>query len=135
MTLLNTLTINNNLFCIITYIELSINASLNNSSLFLFASGKGKSSKRDLDNELTIRYFDTVGFLPTKTPPPTTAQLEPLHRYGLGSRNSSLNITFFNSICCETIINSNNCYDFKKSLWSSRVIYLKILNKYQLFQR
>jgi hypothetical protein len=37
---------------------------------FLFAPGKGKSSKSDLYIRLTIRYFDTVGFLPTKTPPP-----------------------------------------------------------------
>jgi hypothetical protein len=34
---------------------------------FLFALGKGKSSKRDLSNRLTIRYFDTVKFLTIKT--------------------------------------------------------------------
>ncbi len=40
----------------------------------------------NLGNRLTIRYFYTVGFLPTKISLLTTAQLEPSYRYGLSSR-------------------------------------------------
>ncbi len=54
----------------VTHLEYTLQYMGNRSFFFLFAPGKGKSEKRDLDNRLTIRYFDTVEFLPTKTPPP-----------------------------------------------------------------